>query len=703
MADKEKKMKNRIVSLRLKAIAVVLVAAVVLSVIAVTISYNVYSSTIDEHFKTLASNLAKTAVTQLDTDDLLRYYDEIKKAGSYDDEKYGNDEKYKAEYDKKAEAVKDEEYYKTLDTLFDIKDSNDIKYLSVQKINKDGKTVTYIFDADHTDEQYQLGTTHKMSEAALEAEHPEKGIKPFITNTEEDGWICTVSVPVKDKDGKPVALVAVDLSMDEIMQYRADYLRDVLIFMTVAVLIICVLILFMVHAALVKPINKLSDAAGSFVEKRSDVNKGESALSKLTIKTGDEVENLCNSIKQMEQDINQYITHLTEVTAEKERIGAELELATKIQADMLPNIFPAFPERDDFDIYATMTPAKEVGGDFYDFFLIDDNHLAIVMADVSGKGVPAALFMMMSKILIQNAVLGGKNPAEALEFVNNQICANNREEMFVTVWLGILDLESGLLTAANAGHEKPVIQHADGEFEMIMDKHGFVIGGMAGLKYKNYEIELEKNSKLFIYTDGVAEATSEADELFGMERTVETLNSVKDRSPKEILEKVKESVDAFVGNAAQFDDLTMLCVEYIGSEGRKNEITLEATRPNVGRAVDFVSAAAEELPFSLKEKNQIEIAVDEIVCNVASYAYDGSSGTFNLKVSTDQIGMIITVTDSGIPYNPLEKEDPDVTLSADERGIGGYGIFIVKKIMDDVSYEYKDGKNILTMKKRFSE
>ena len=247
--------------------------------------------------------------------------------------------------------------------------------------------------------------------------------------------------------------------------------------------------------------------------------------------------------------------------------GQELALATRIQADMLPNIFPAFPERDEFDVYASMNPAKEVGGDFYDFFLVDDDHLALVMADVSGKGIPAALFMMVSKILVQNYTMTGRSPKQVLEMVNSQICQNNREEMFVTVWLGILDLNTGVLTAANAGHEYPVLKQPDGDFELIKDKHGFVIGGMDGMHYSEYQFTMAPGAKLFLYTDGVAEATNAEQTLFGTDRMLEALRQAQDQTTKDVLESVNGAVATFVDTAPQFDDLTMLCVEYKGKKG----------------------------------------------------------------------------------------------------------------------------------------
>ena len=695
------KNKTKQKSLRKKAVSVVLVGALILSFIAVLISGAFYSYNIFDHYKLLAEQLADTAASEMDANEIVRYYNEVKALG-YDDEKYNNDEAYQAEYDKKANALKDEKYQQMLDTLFIFEDQsknrNDIEYIYVQVI--EGDKVTYIFDADHTDEQYQLGTIRPVSEEIRGNEGLEYGIPAFISNSKEDGWLCSCMRPVMDENDNPVALVGVDISMGKVVNEGFVYLATLIGIILLATALLILIILNGVGKTLVAPINQLSDAARTFVEDKGKTLTEPSAISQLSINTGDEIETLSCSIKQMEEDINNYIENLTAATAEKERIGAELDLAKRIQADMLPNIFPAFPNKNEFDIYASMTPAKEVGGDFYDFFLVDDTHLAMVIADVSGKGVPAALFMMMSKILIQNAVMNGNSPAAALETVNNQICANNREEMFVTVWLGVIDLTSGLLRAANAGHEKPIIKSPNGDFELFKDKHGFVVGGMEGLKYKDYEIELEKGSKLFIYTDGVAEATDKNNELFGIERTIEALNKAKGEAPKTIIGAVKEGVDEFVGEAPQFDDLTMLCFEYKGFD--TNRLTIDAKLESVPFAIDFVSKKIEALPFIPKIRHMIEIVIDEIVSNVARYAYSGGEGKATIDFRSDDEGITITVTDSGIPYNPLEKEDPDITLSADERGIGGYGIFIVKKIMDEITYEYKDDKNILTMKKKFN-
>ena len=248
---------------------------------------------------------------------------------------------------------------------------------------------------------------------------------------------------------------------------------------------------------------------------------------------------------------------------ENERISTELALASRIQSSALPKEFPV---RKEFDLYASMTPAKEVGGDFYDFFMIDEDHLALVIADVSGKGVPAALFMMVSSSLIHHAAMSLKefSAAQALKIVNDQVCSRNPEEMFVTVWLGILELSTGKLTAANAGHEYPMVKKAGESFELLKDRHGLVIGAMGGIRYRDYELQLEPGAKLFVYTDGVAEATNSRNELFGTQRLVEVLIQNDNSSPPDILKNVKSAVDEFVGDAPQFDDLTLLCVEYKG-------------------------------------------------------------------------------------------------------------------------------------------
>lgn len=380
------------------------------------------------------------------------------------------------------------------------------------------------------------------------------------------GWVL-VSAFSRDTARQPVALMQ-ERNAQIASEYAGLYsLKRSQAGKSTTILLLLVSVLLLAGAVIlgkriVKPLNTIT-------EKIAELNEEHPVFTmEDAYRTGDEVEVLAESFARISKKTMEYVETVKQVTAEKERIGAELALATQIQTSMLPHIFPAFPDRKDFDIVASMDPAKEVGGDFYDYFLIDPDHLCMVMADVSGKGVPAALFMMASKIIIQSIAMMGRSPAEILAKTNDATCSNNETQMFVTVWLGILELSTGRLTAANAGHEYPAIRHAGGRFELYKDKHGFVLGGMEDVRYREYELKLEPGSKLFVYTDGVPEATSAEKELFGCERMLEALNGDPDAAPAGILANVRRAVDGFVKDAEQFDDLTMLCLEYKGPGGK---------------------------------------------------------------------------------------------------------------------------------------
>lgn len=382
-----------------------------------------------------------------------------------------------------------------------------------------------------------------------------------ISNTQRYGWMCTTGINLTDTNGKTVAFILADVGIDNLVNGIHSYAIRITIALLVVMVIFALSMMKYVNKAIVKPINSIADAAVGYVSDKQSGVTSTNRFGGLDIQTNDELENLCRTMSEMEQTLSNHEEHIIKISAEKERIGTELHMATLIQQGMLPDIFPAFPDRPEFDIYATMNPAKEVGGDFYDFFLVDDDHLYMAIADVSGKGVPAALFMMASKIILANNAMMGKSPAEILRDTNSAICSNNRMEMFVTVWLGILEISTGKLTAANAGHEYPVLKKNDGGFQIIKDKHGLVIGAMDGMKYKEYELELGRGDKLFLYTDGVPEAADGQNQMFGNERMLAALNEAADQSPAQILAHVQQSVDGFVENAEQFDDLTMMCLE----------------------------------------------------------------------------------------------------------------------------------------------
>ncbi len=326
-----------------------------------------------------------------------------------------------------------------------------------------------------------------------------------------------------------------------------------------AVVILAIASAIILGKRIVRPLNLITKRIANLSENNLEFTMEDE------YRTDDEIEVLAESFAKLSHRTVEYVGEVRRVTAEKERIGTELHMANQIQESMLPSIFPAFPERSEFDIYAVMDPAREVGGDFYDFFLIDKDHLCMVIADVSGKGIPAALFMMISKIIIQSCAMLGRDAGEILTKTNEALCSNNRMEMFVTVWIGILEISTGKLTAANAGHEYPAIKTGN-KFELLKDKHGLVIGAMPGIVYKEYELDLKPGDKLFLYTDGVAEATRGGEELFGTKRMLDALNKDPDSDPAILLRNVRRAVDEFVGSDEQFDDLTMLGFEYLGPE-----------------------------------------------------------------------------------------------------------------------------------------
>ena len=281
-------------------------------------------------------------------------------------------------------------------------------------------------------------------------------------------------------------------------------------------------------------------------------------------RTKDEVEVLADTFAELSVRTKNYINEITAITAEKERIGAELNVAAKIQADMLPRIFPPYPNSESFDLFASMLPAKEVGGDFYDFFMIDNDHLALVMADVSGKGVPAALFMVIAKTMIKDRTIQGGTPAEILNDVNTQLCEGNEASLFVTVWLAIINLKTGDGMAANAGHEHPALRPKDGEFHLVEYKHSPAVAMMEGMKFREHPFHLNPGDTIFVYTDGVPESTDKGNRLFGNDRMLDALNRHDESDPRTILDDVSAGISEFIGDAEQFDDTTMLCFRYKG-------------------------------------------------------------------------------------------------------------------------------------------
>ena len=471
------------------------------------------------------------------------------------------------------------EYFSSIDTEIKKGGTYDILYHAMSSFvigvddvylgmyDADTSALVYFVDPDKNEEtRLSLGEWEEVSEVELTKflNWDGEGKLYDISDTDKYGWLCTAGFPIRDDNGEICEFVLVDVSINSIVDAMKDYAIKISLALLFAALIIAWFMSRLMKKMVADPINSIADAAVSYVEDRKqDIEKDH--FSSLNIKTVAELENLANVMAEMEKDLTLHEEHIKEITAEKERINTELSMATQIQESMLPSIFPPYPDRKEFDIYAAMDPAREVGGDFYDFFLVDENHLGIVIADVSGKGVPAALFMMISKTILQNCAMLGSPVSDVLTQTNESLCAENKMDMFVTAWIGILDLQTGKMSCSSAGHEYPAVMSDSRTFELVRNKSGFVLGGFEGLRYQAYEITLKPGDKIFIYTDGVPEATNIHNELFGTDRMIDALNANSGGTPQEILAEVRRTVDEFVGEAEQFDDLTMLCLEYKGS------------------------------------------------------------------------------------------------------------------------------------------
>lgn len=600
----------------------------------------------------------------------------------------------------------DREYEEIEQRLDDLTDKMGATFIYVASVDRtDYRVLTYIYDSVAPDsgfDRYELGYTavgvdeKYVGNVKRMMENGERATEYLYSYSQESGAHTTAGLPVRDSDGEIVAILGVEMPMTELDNARQTYVLHVVAVSAVMIALFLLVGSLLLSRGVIRPLILITNEAERFAA--SGVQRADTMEK---VQSRNEIGVLASSVGQMELDIEKYVRDLTAVTAERERIGAELSVAFRIQSDILPAVFPAFPDRKDFDIYASMAPAREVGGDFYDFFLIDESRLGLVIADVSGKGVPAALFMMIARTLIRNHVQSGEEPADALTAVNEQLCENNKENMFVTAWLGVLDLSSGQLKFANAGHNPPLFKHGDGEYEYMRVRAGLVLAGMEGIRYRQSSVQLSRGDRIFLYTDGVTEAESQNHIFYGEERLCDVLRGLTESAPEETVAAVDADVRRFAEGAEQVDDITMMCLEYTGN-GSELICTVPAEREQLYRVLEFTEAQAKEAGASRKETDRLLLAVEEIFVNIADYAYVDGRGDVTVKVRrTDNAQMEITFSDSGVPYDPLEKPDPDTHLAAEKRQEGGLGILLAKNMMDEMEYERRDGRNILTMKKRF--
>lgn len=560
-------MHGRFLSLRVKVVMMVLLTAASLAASMLGVSYYIYSETMMEHYAVMAANLVKSTAEILDEEDVRELSQDI--VGRYrvvcsgeapPDLENASGQERETYFAAFAGTEDTAAYARIYEEIRKIREANQV--LSLYLAYMDQQTDKCVYLCVDSSEQVICPPGALDQIEVCNRELMERGqydFPAYITNYSQYGWLCSASAAMCDESGAVLANACVDISMEEVMQDRRAFLNKLLFALAGTTLLLIVIGVKVISKTVVNPINLLAKSTSGFVENRKE--NGAGTVQDLNIRSNDEIGRLAGAVVKMERDINEYIDNIAKVTAEKERIGAELNVATQIQASMMPGIYPDFADQPAFEIAALMQPAKEVGGDFYDFFFVDENHLAIVMADVSGKGVPAALFMVIGKTLIKDHTQPGRNLGEVLGEVNNILCESNSENLFITAFVGVLDLTTGEFPYVNAGHELPFICH-EGSFEAHRIEPGFVLAGLEDMRYQAGCFMLAEGDKLFQYTDGVTEATNAGNHLYGMQRLYDILNRNSDGSPEEILRAVKGDIDEFVGDAPQFDDITMLCLTF---------------------------------------------------------------------------------------------------------------------------------------------
>ncbi len=610
------------------------------------------------------------------------------------------------------DGLKSDEYKDTLIKLANLTENTDISFLYVIIPDMpDCKSKTYVFNVVNTKlrnkfNPYHAGykeDTSDESAARFRCLMEKGGFEIDSSIFSHAGARTRISLALRDSSGKKVGVICVEKQLETISSVLRGYVRLDLLFAPFVSLLFFLCFGAFISRKFVKPIVSITREADGFAS--HDAHFSDKLKE---IHSNDEIETLARSIEKMGIDIQVYIKDLMRVTSEKERIGAELSVASGIQAGMLPKNFSPYPNHPGIQLYASMVPAKEVGGDFYDFFWTGKNKLWLVMGDVSGKGVPAAMFMVIAKALIRNEATLEYEPSEICERVNDQLCEENEQGLFVTCWLGCVDLSTGIMKFANAAHNPPVLYDGD-SYKFLEQKSGIMLAAMEGSKYVQHEIQLKKGSRLFIYTDGVTEAQNKNGALFGESLLLGALAKTAALSSKETVQLVNKEVERFAGGADQADDITLLSFELdeVGEETNagastdsEKSLLVAADDQNLPKVTDFVRSFAPQ-GITPDEANKIDLAVEEIFVNISHYAYENGGDVEIVCKKLAERKISVAFKDSGIEFDPLAKGDPDFTESVETRKLGGFGIYLTKKFMDSVSYERQDGKNILTLVKTF--
>lgn len=501
------------------------------------------------------------------------------------------------------------------------------------------------------------------------------------TGTAEYGGlrVCIVYRMIYDENGVPMGCIFAGKDMSELKEHASMEVRKILLLILAAVAVSITALLLIAF--------RWTRSADAITDYMKRIGRGERPKTGIELPSGSGLEGVASGI-----------TDMVESMRKKESMDAELGMASEIQMRMLPDS-DSLPDSETIRVRAMMTPAREVGGDFYDYFMVDEDRLAVVIADVSGKGMPAAMIMSIAKTLIKNYIITGTSLSETFRNVNRMLCEGNTMNYFVTAWAGILDTSSGKLTFVNAGHNPPFIVRNASVCEKLAVRPGFVLGGLDSVRYKESSTELSAGDRLFLYTDGVTEAES-ASSMYGTERLSAFLRENRETDAEGLLELLSSALADFRGEMDQSDDITALVLDYAGpGEPDPNERVFPAEETLLPEVNAFVESVLEESGCSPKILMQMMICVEEIFINIARYAYPSGEGRIRVSARTEEGIFTLRFQDRGIPFDPVSKEDPDVNAPLEERTPGGLGIYMVKQYTDSAEYEYRDGKNILTLKK----
>jgi sigma-B regulation protein RsbU (phosphoserine phosphatase) len=487
-------------------------------------------------------------------------------------------------------------------------------------------------------------------------------------------------------------------------------LRQTAFFIALGIVFAVVIIAILTARSIAKPLLTLDDFTKDLADVDFRKDEAEKLIEKIKsiMNRGDEVGDLARAFATLSTNLKSSVCNLISVETEKERMSSELSIAANIQRTMLPLTFPRFPEHKDIDVWAKLRPAREVGGDFYDFFFIDETHFAFVIADVSGKGAPAALLMAVTKTLLKANTQDVLSTSIILERINKELSENNDECMFVTLFFGIIDVTTGMLTYTNAGHNPPLLLTVDGNVNILSEVHGPMVGAMPGIEYEQEQLRLEIDSKLILYTDGVTEAFNNLNEAFGNDRLLAYIEQSNELGTKYIVNGIFEAVDHFVESAEQSDDITVFCLRYVAWECRKDAATINLQLKNelieIDRALQSFAAFCKHTQLTEDLQNSVSIVLDDLLNNIINYAFENSE-EHEIAVSfrADKQRLVIDVVDDGVEFDPFLKGEPDIESDIDGRDIGGLGIHMIRSIMDDCFYNRIKGRNHITLMKRMGE